>query len=218
MADGSKKWMGGSPLAVLGRLVLVSILVGIVLAALGLDPFDIISSVERLIRSIWNMGFDVFRWLWRYFLLGAVIVIPIWIVVRLVHAPTRLKEQNATAAHRAQGLQVMKPETLVPENWETHSKIAIAKELYVSVVGWIWVAAVLASLYFLVRAIFFDDGWWPVVASAAVAWVLYKVSLYYLLEGKNSLPSAAKAEVGLSPLKNDSPERKGIQGNGNSRI
>src|SRR5665647_3533215 len=69
--DTVTKVFGGSPLAVLGRLILVSILVGVVLAALGLDPFDIISSVERLIRSIWNMGFDAFRWLWRYFLLGA---------------------------------------------------------------------------------------------------------------------------------------------------
>ena len=44
-------------------------------------------SVERLIRSIWDMGFDAFRWLWRYFLLGAVIVIPIWIIMRVVNAP-----------------------------------------------------------------------------------------------------------------------------------
>jgi hypothetical protein len=85
--DTMTKVLGGSPLAVLGRLVLVSILVGVVLAALGLDPFDIISSVERLIRSIWNMGFDAFRWLWRYFLLGAVIVIPIWIFMRVVNTP-----------------------------------------------------------------------------------------------------------------------------------
>jgi hypothetical protein len=78
---------GGSPLAVLGRLVLVSILVGVVLSTLGLDPFDIVRSVERLIRSIWDLGFDAFRWLWRYLLLGAVIVVPIWIVMRLINAP-----------------------------------------------------------------------------------------------------------------------------------
>ena len=85
--DTMTKVFGGSPLAVLLRLILVSILVGVVLAALGLDPYDIVRSVERLIRSIWNMGFDAFRWLWRYFLLGAVIVIPIWIIMRVVNAP-----------------------------------------------------------------------------------------------------------------------------------
>jgi len=81
------KVFGGSPLAVLARLVLLSVLVGVILSALGLDPFDIIHSVERLIRSIWNMGWDAVRWVWRYFLLGAVIVIPIWLVMRLVNAP-----------------------------------------------------------------------------------------------------------------------------------
>ncbi|MCK9908640.1 DUF6460 domain-containing protein [Microbacteriaceae bacterium K1510] len=85
--DSMTKLLGGSPWAVLVRLILVSILVGVILAALGLDPFDIVQSIERLIRSIWNMGFDAVRWLWRYFLLGAVIVIPIWIIVRLVNAP-----------------------------------------------------------------------------------------------------------------------------------
>jgi len=88
MSNGTvTRVFGGSPLAVLARLALVSILVGVILSALGLDPFDIVRSVERLIRHIWNMGFDAVRWLWRYFLLGAVIVIPIWIVVRLINAP-----------------------------------------------------------------------------------------------------------------------------------
>jgi Domain of unknown function (DUF6460) len=81
------KIFGGSPLAVLARLVLLSILVGVVLSALGLDPFDIVHSIERLIRTLWNMGFDAVRWLWRYFLLGAVIVIPIWLVMRVFNAP-----------------------------------------------------------------------------------------------------------------------------------
>jgi len=78
---------GGSPLAVVSRLVLVSILVGVVLTALGLDPFDIARSIERLIRQMWNMGFDAIRWLWRYFLLGAVIVIPVWVIMRMINAP-----------------------------------------------------------------------------------------------------------------------------------
>jgi Family of unknown function (DUF6460) len=78
---------GGPPLAVAGRLVLLSILVGVILAAIGLDPWNILVSVRRLIENIWNMGFDAVRWLWQYFLLGAVIVIPVWALVRLVKAP-----------------------------------------------------------------------------------------------------------------------------------
>jgi hypothetical protein len=85
--DTVTRIFGGSPLAVLGRLILVSILVGVILSALGLDPFDIVRSIERLLRTSWEMGFDVVRYVWRYFLLGAVIVIPIWIIVRLINAP-----------------------------------------------------------------------------------------------------------------------------------
>jgi hypothetical protein len=33
------------------------------------------------------MGFDAVRWLWQYFLLGAVIVLPIWFLARLLKAP-----------------------------------------------------------------------------------------------------------------------------------
>ena len=85
--DTVTRVFGGSPLAVLGRLILVSLLVGVILSALGLDPFDIWHSIERLFRSIWEMGFDAVLWLWRYFLLGAVIVVPIWLIMRAVNAP-----------------------------------------------------------------------------------------------------------------------------------
>ena len=87
MADNVNRFLGGPPLAVLGKLILLSILIGVVLSALGLDPWNIVSSLRRLIASIWDMGFDAVRWLWQYFLLGAVIVIPIWLILRFVRAP-----------------------------------------------------------------------------------------------------------------------------------
>jgi hypothetical protein len=89
MADHNavSRFLGGSPLAVLARLVMLSILVGVILSVVGLDPWNILHSVERLIVAIWEMGFDAIRWVWRYFLLGAVIVIPIWLVMRFMQAP-----------------------------------------------------------------------------------------------------------------------------------
>src|SRR5271156_1241774 len=85
-----RRFFGGPPLAVIGRLVMLSILVGVILAAIGLDPWNIIDSVRQLIERVWNMGFDAVRWLWRYFLLGAVIVLPIWLLVRLAKTPRGL--------------------------------------------------------------------------------------------------------------------------------
>jgi hypothetical protein len=81
------RFFGGPPLSVIFRLVLLSILVGVILKVLGLDPFNIIRSIEDLIRFVWDLGFDAVVWLWRYFLLGAVIVVPIWLIVRLIRTP-----------------------------------------------------------------------------------------------------------------------------------
>jgi hypothetical protein len=85
--DGLSRFLGGSPLAVLGRLVLLSILVGVVLAAIGLDPWNIVTSIRRLFQWVYDLGFDAISGLWRYFLLGAVIVVPIWLISRMFSAP-----------------------------------------------------------------------------------------------------------------------------------
>jgi hypothetical protein len=85
--DYVTRFFGGPPLSVLFRLALLSILVGVILEALGFDPWNIIDSIRRLAQHIWDMGFDAVRYLWRYLVLGAVIVVPIWLVMRVARAP-----------------------------------------------------------------------------------------------------------------------------------
>jgi hypothetical protein len=88
MPNGTiQRFFGGPPLSVIFRLVLLSILVGVILKVLGLDPFNILRSIQDLIRYVWEMGFDALHWVWRYFLLGAVIVVPIWLIMRVLRAP-----------------------------------------------------------------------------------------------------------------------------------
>jgi hypothetical protein len=77
------RFFGGPPLSVIFRLILLSILIGVILEVLGLDPLHIIDSVRILLLRIWDMGFDAVRWLWRYLLLGAAIVVPVWLIIRL---------------------------------------------------------------------------------------------------------------------------------------
>ena len=81
--DGLSRFLGGTPLAVAFRLVLLSILVGVVLAAIGFDPWNILNSIRLLFQRLWDLGFDAINWVWRYFLLGAVIVVPIWLLTRI---------------------------------------------------------------------------------------------------------------------------------------
>src|SRR5262249_34031994 len=84
--DAFVRFLGGSALAVMFRLALLSILVGAILEAVGLDLHNILETVELLYRRIWDMGFDAVRWLGRYLLLGAAVVVPLWLIVRLAHA------------------------------------------------------------------------------------------------------------------------------------
>jgi hypothetical protein len=86
-SDGMSRFVGGSPLMVAFRLVLLSILVGVVLAAIGFDPWNIVNSIRLLIQRVWDLGFDAINGLWRYFLLGAVIVFPVWLLSRIFSAP-----------------------------------------------------------------------------------------------------------------------------------
>ena len=79
-----ERFFGGSPAMVLLRLVIISIVVGIVLAALDLNALAIFDSLKRLVERVYNMGFDAVEWVLQYFLLGAVIVFPIWLIARLL--------------------------------------------------------------------------------------------------------------------------------------
>lgn len=78
-----QRFFGGPPLAVLIRLAVTSVIVGIVLSALGINPQNLLDSILRLVQHIYNMGYDAIEWALTYFILGALIVIPIWFVGRL---------------------------------------------------------------------------------------------------------------------------------------
>ena len=83
------RFLGGWPGRILIQLVAMSFIVGIILSVLGVSPYDIVAGLERLVTRIYNMGFDTFEWIFRYFLLGAVVVVPIWLIMRLLRMGRR---------------------------------------------------------------------------------------------------------------------------------
>lgn len=76
--------LGDTPGRVLVRLVFLSLVVGVVMAALGIEPWDLVDNAFDFVRGIWNLGFDAVEKVWEYFLLGAIVVVPIWLVLRLL--------------------------------------------------------------------------------------------------------------------------------------
>lgn len=80
------RFMGGSPAQVILRLVFLSFVVGVILSALNLDPINLFHFAVRFVERLWNMGFDALGNLLRYFVLGAVIVVPLWLISRILSA------------------------------------------------------------------------------------------------------------------------------------
>jgi len=85
MSDtGLSRFLGGSPAQVLLRLVFLSFVVGIILSALNLDPLDLVDMSVEFISRLWDMGFHAIGRLGNYLVIGAMVVLPIWLVSRLL--------------------------------------------------------------------------------------------------------------------------------------
>lgn len=77
--------LGDTPGRVLVRLIFLSFVVGVVMAALGLEPRTLVENLFNMVRGIWDLGWDAVTKAWQYFLLGAVVVVPVWLILRVLN-------------------------------------------------------------------------------------------------------------------------------------
>jgi len=77
-----KTFFGGNPLGVIVRLALLSLVVGIVLAAIGITPDNLFYRLNLLAGRLYQMGFGAIEWVLGYIVLGALVVVPIWLIAR----------------------------------------------------------------------------------------------------------------------------------------
>jgi hypothetical protein len=77
---------GGNPLAVALRLAVLSIVVGVILSALGITPQNLFYNLNMMARRIYDMGFGAVEWVLGYLILGAMVVVPVWFIARLLGA------------------------------------------------------------------------------------------------------------------------------------
>ncbi len=88
--------LGGSLLSVVIRLTLISIAVGIVLKALGIDLRNFFDRINELLRNVYDLGFGAIQWILEPLLLGAIVVIPIWFIGRVFRA-TRPRSRRSSS-------------------------------------------------------------------------------------------------------------------------
>jgi hypothetical protein len=74
---GDRPFLGGA------KLLAISLLVGLALAAIGIDPLHLTRSLQRVMHRATNFRSGTLQWGWHCFLLGAMLVIPSWLLVRL---------------------------------------------------------------------------------------------------------------------------------------
>ncbi|WP_043539646.1 DUF6460 domain-containing protein [Salinarimonas rosea] len=81
-----QRLLGGSPAAVLVKLVFLSLLVGAFMALLGITPQGLFEGAFELVRDLWETGFEAFGTLGRWLVYGAMVVVPVFVVLRIIAA------------------------------------------------------------------------------------------------------------------------------------
>ncbi|WP_062203451.1 DUF6460 domain-containing protein [Aureimonas sp. AU12] len=84
MSGRVTSFLGGSPLSVIVRLAVISLLVGVLLSWLDIRPYEIVDWITGLFEWGWYSVFGSLNRAVDYFLLGAVIVVPIFLLSRLM--------------------------------------------------------------------------------------------------------------------------------------
>ena len=81
--------VGGSPAMVALRLIVVSFVVGVVLETFGFDPVSLLNEAVRAARRLVEFGLTDVRQIGRVLLTGAMVVVPVWLVLRLLDSGGR---------------------------------------------------------------------------------------------------------------------------------
>lgn len=84
MADGVNRFLGDSIARTIVKLIVVCLIVGFVLAFFGYTPNNIIGSLRYHFYDILNNGFEALGDIGNYLVLGAIVVIPVFVVLRLI--------------------------------------------------------------------------------------------------------------------------------------
>ncbi|APH74714.1 DUF6460 domain-containing protein [Aquibium oceanicum] len=84
MAGPVSRFLGDSPLRVILKLLVVSFIVGFVMNMFGWSPLDVWYALREAVLDVWHLGFEAFGRFAGYIVLGAAIVIPAFIVLRLL--------------------------------------------------------------------------------------------------------------------------------------
>ncbi len=85
MSDKLTTFLGDSLGRTIIKLLIISFVVGIIMSALNFTPWDVWYGIRDFFVSIYNLGFDALGKIGKYFLLGAGIVVPVFLILRFLN-------------------------------------------------------------------------------------------------------------------------------------
>ena len=83
MSEPINRFLGDTPARTAVKLVAVSLVVGFVMAFFGIFPVDILDGLRHFFLGLWYRGFEALGEAGRYLMLGASVVIPVFIILRI---------------------------------------------------------------------------------------------------------------------------------------
>lgn len=84
MSDRVNRFLGDTPGRVVVKLILISIVVGVVMSTFNWTPYDILWNIRDFFLRLWDMGFSAIARFADYLILGAAVVIPAFILLRIL--------------------------------------------------------------------------------------------------------------------------------------
>ncbi|MEE8350674.1 MAG: DUF6460 domain-containing protein [Rhodospirillales bacterium] len=62
------------------KIAVASLLVGLFLGFFDIDPRDLLASFGETVQQIFSVVASIVEWMVKYLLLGAIVVVPIWLI------------------------------------------------------------------------------------------------------------------------------------------
>jgi hypothetical protein len=76
--------MSNTAVSTIVKIAIISLLVGLALAFFDISPRSLVENLGETVVDIYEVVLNFFKWSLKYVLLGAVVVVPIWLVFFLI--------------------------------------------------------------------------------------------------------------------------------------
>jgi hypothetical protein len=83
------QFLGDTPLRTFVKLAVISLIVGVIMASLNFTPVDVWLAVRDFARWLYDLGYEAFGRIGIYFIYGAMVVVPVFFLMRLLSVGKR---------------------------------------------------------------------------------------------------------------------------------